>query len=121
HAVVGGEGQRQGRRPGTGADDRVGHPAPHPLVDEGGGEGGLDVGGSGIERAGHGSDKNPSPWPCTANATAPVPGSCCCTASRRRAAAGARSRLRWPWSARCSASTRRVTAGRPRRRPTCPP
>ena len=59
-AAVGGQGQGQRGRARAGGDHRVAKPGPGPLVDQGGGEGGLGAGTSGHGRVAPCS--TPSGW-----------------------------------------------------------
>ena len=106
---VGGQGQGQRRRPRAGADHGVVHTGPHPLVDQGGGEGGLDIGMAGVaggaryaHRARHADAKDPNPHACR-----PPTGARSTPRSGRRAAPGAGPRIH----------PDRAGVGRARRRP----
>ena len=128
HRGLAGQGQGQRRRAGSRAHHGVGHPAAHPLVDQGGGEGGLGVGIAGSPDRSVRSPRAPMP-PCRPPHR---PGhrrrSRRCTPGRRRgAASGAGPRLHpdragvgldrratWPPTTRWWRWTCPATAARPR-------
>ena len=123
-AVVGGQRERQRRRPRAGADDGVLDAVARPLVDEGGAEGGLQVLGSrrhGAAIRPHPVCQDPRHVPARRAPGRRAHGSCWSTASPRPAAAGGPWSTPSPPTTRSCWSTRPATAGRRRSWRACAP